>query len=160
MSATSQSPPASCRHGSDRRRSLRQKSRGTLPADGEAAHYRYDLIVLTFSTEIADSADRTVDSGARRDGVRSFQIGLAHGADKKLKTMKAERDPSLRRSTGRDLAPVKTAIMDEELEKLGLAFHVKAAARKRKVEPDAYEAGRTAGRKFEPWQGIEAADAA
>lgn len=130
-----------------------------LPADVEAAHYLYDLIALTFSTETAryKSCDMESNSGVRRDGVRSFQIGLARGISEKLHTMKSERDTALRRSTGRDLVLLKTSVIEEELEKLGLDFQAKAGRRKRRVEVGAYEAGRATGRKFEPRRGVTAA---
>jgi hypothetical protein len=130
-----------------------------LPADVEAAHYIYDLIVVTFATETARfrKEDMTMASSARRVSTRSFQIGLAHGIADKLKSMKAERDAANRLSAGRDLVPMKASVIDDELEKLGLAFHAKAQSRKRSVAPDAYHAGRAAGRKFEPRRGVEAA---
>jgi hypothetical protein len=130
-----------------------------LPADVEAAHYLYDLIVLTFATETArfKNEDIPIAAGARRSSTRSFQIGLAHGICDKLRSMKAERDAANRLSTGRDLVPIKASVIEDELEKLGLSFHVKTESRKRMVAPDAYHAGREAGRKFEPRRGVEAA---
>jgi len=127
-----------------------------LPADVEAAHYLHDLIVATFATETArfKAQDATVASSDRRVTTRSFQIGLAHGIRDKLTGMKAERDTANRRLTGRDLVPLKASVVDEELEKLGLSFRAKALGRKRKVAPDAYKAGRAAGRKFEPHRSV------
>jgi hypothetical protein len=129
-----------------------------LPLDVEAAHYLYDLIALTFASETAryKREDRELLSSPRRDGARSFQIGLAHGISDKLKLMKAERDAELRRSTGRDLVPVKTSVIEGELEKLGLNFYAKSVGRKRRVATEAYEAGRAAGKKFIPRRGVEA----
>lgn len=130
-----------------------------MSADVEAAHYLHDLIVMTFATETTrfKNEDMTIASGARRGSTRSFQIGLAHGICDKLMTMKAERDAANRFSTGRDLVPIKASVIDDELQKLGLSFHVKAESRKRMVAPDAYHAGREAGRRFEPRRGVEAA---
>ncbi len=130
-----------------------------LPADVEAAHYLYDLIVATFATETArfKNEDSTIASGTRRISTRSFQIGLAHGIRDKLRSMKAERDAANRLSTGRDLVPIKASVVEDELEKLGLSFHAKGQARKRRIAPDAYHAGREAGQKFEPRRGVEAA---
>ena len=129
-----------------------------LSADVEAAHYLYDLIVLTFATETArfKNEDIPIAAGARQSSTRSFQIGLAHGNCDRLRSMKAERDAANQLSTGRDLVP-RTTIIEDELEKLGLSFHVKTESRKRMVAPDAYHAGREAGRKFEPRRGVEAA---
>ncbi len=133
-----------------------------LPADVEAAHYLYDLICATFTaeTERFKREDAAIVSGARRDSAKSFQIGLAHGIGEKLKSMKAERDAANRRASGRDLVPMKASVIEDELEKLGLDFHARARRRKRLVQPGAYEAGRIAGRKFEPRRGLEVADAA
>jgi hypothetical protein len=130
-----------------------------LPADVEAAHYLHDLIVATFATETMQfkNADTMIASSQRRVSARSFEIGLAHGICDKLTSMKRERDAANRRSTGRDLVPLKTSIIDDEMEKLGLSFHAKGQKRKRKVAPDAYRAGREAGRKFEPRRGVAAA---
>ena len=130
-----------------------------LPADVEAAHYLYDLIVATFATETArfKNEDSTIASSTRRISTRSFQIGLAHGIRDKLRSMKAERDAANRLSTGRDLVPIKASVIEDELEKLGLSFHAKGQARKRRIAPDAYHAGHEAGRKFEPRRGVEAA---
>ena len=130
-----------------------------LPADVEAAHYLYDLIVATFATETArfKNEDSTIASSTRRISTRSFQIGLAHGIRDKLRSMKTERDAANRLSTGRDLVPIKASVIEDELEKLGLSFHAKGQARKRRIAPDAYHAGREAGQKFEPRRGVEAA---
>ena len=130
-----------------------------LPADVEAAHFLYDLIVVTFATETSrfKNEDLTVASSARRVSTRSFQLGLAHGIRDKLRSMKSERDVANRLSTGRDLVPIKASVIEDELEKLGLSFHAKAHSRKRMVAPGAYHAGREAGQKFEPRRGVEAA---
>ena len=130
-----------------------------LPADVEAAHFLYDLIVVTFATETSrfKNEDLTVASSARRVSTRSFQLGLAHGIRDKLRSMKSERDVANRLSTGRDLVPIKASVIEDELEKLGLSFHAKAQSRKRMVAPGAYHAGREAGKKFEPRRGVEAA---
>jgi hypothetical protein len=130
-----------------------------LPADVEGAHYLYDLIVATFTTETArfKNEDSMIASSTRLISTRSFQIGLAHGIRDKLRSMKAERDAANRLSTGRDLVPIKAAVIEDELEKLGLSFHAKGQTRKRRIAPDAYHAGREAGQKFEPRRGVEAA---
>lgn len=127
-----------------------------LRADVEAAHYLYDLIVLTFKTETASFKMRkqTVATHGRRRTAHSFQLGLAHGICDKLKVIKAERDTAMR-SSGRDLVPLKAAAIEDELEKLGLQFEGKASHRKRLVQSTAYEAGRDAGRRFEPHRGVE-----
>lgn len=127
-----------------------------LPADVEAARYLHELIVATFETETARFKRAEVAKGAdgRRVSAHSFQVGLAHGISDKLTGLKAERDAANRRATGRDLVPLKTSVIEDELEKLGLCFRAKSQNRKRKVAPGAYDAGRAAGRKFEPHRSV------
>src|SRR3984893_13811999 len=116
-----------------------------LPADVEAAHFLYDLIDVTFTTETTQFKTGAIygylDPDERRKAVNSFQIGLSHGIAGKLKTMKAERDVTNKTSSGRDLMPLKTSVIDDELTKLGLSFQVKSRARRKRVLVDAYEAG-------------------
>jgi hypothetical protein len=52
------------------------------------------------------------------------------------------------------LVPIKDAMIDDELERLGLTFHRRATARKR-VLSTAYNAGKEAGERFEYRPGIE-----
>ena len=51
----------------------------------------------------------------------------------------------MRTATGRDLVPVKEAVVEEELAKLGLRFQTRGGGRGRYVLRDAYEAGHEAG---------------
>jgi len=74
-----------------------------------------------------------------------------------VKRLKSGRSAANQVSTGRELVPIKASVIEDELEKLGLSFHVKTESRKRMVAPDAYHAGREAGRKFEPRRGVETA---
>lgn len=124
-----------------------------LPADVAAAHCIYDLVVLAFGTETAAFKKSSV-SGPK-PSTHSFQIGLAHGIAQKLQDMKSERDAANRASGGRELVPIKTSVIEEEIAKLGLAFEARQK-RKRRVEIDAFEAGVAAGRKFEPHRKVEA----
>ena len=82
-----------------------------LPADVEAAHFLYDSIYVTFTTETAQFKTGTIygrlDPDERRKAINSFQIGLSHGIAGKLKSMKAERDVANKTSSGRDLVPLK-----------------------------------------------------
>ena len=68
--------------------------------------------------------------------------------------MKAERDTSNRTSSGRDLVPLKTTVIDDELAKLGLSFHATSRCRRKRVLADAFEAGQIAGYQFEVRAGI------
>jgi hypothetical protein len=134
-----------------------------LPADVAAAHFLYDLIDVTFTTETAQFKTGAIygglDPDERRKAVNSFQIGLSHGIAGKLKIMKAERDAANKTSSGRDLVPLKTSVIDDELAKLGLSFQAKSRARRKNVLVDAYEAGQVAGHRFEVRAGIETANA-
>jgi Protein of unknown function (DUF2786) len=134
-----------------------------LPADVEAAHFLYDLIGVTFDTETARFKTGTIyaglETGERRNAVNSFQTGLSHGIGGKLKAMKAERDTSNRTSSGRDLVPLKTSVIEDELAKLGLSFHTASRGRRKRVLADAFEAGQIAGYQFEVRAGIEVANA-
>jgi hypothetical protein len=124
-----------------------------LSADVEAAHFLYDLIGMTFDTEAArfktGSIYASLETGERRNAVNSFQTGLSHGIGGKLKAMKAARDTSNRTSSGRDLVPLKTSVIDDELAKLGLSFHTTSRGRRKRVLADAFEAGQIAGYQFE-----------
>jgi hypothetical protein len=66
-----------------------------LPADVEAAHFLYDLIDVTFTTETTQFKTGAIygylDPDERRKAVNSFQIGLSHGIAGKLKTGRARR---------------------------------------------------------------------
>ena len=134
-----------------------------LPADVEAAHFLYDLIDVTFATETLQFKTGAIygrlDPDERRKAVNSFQIGLSHGIAAKLKTMKAERDAANETSSGRDLVPLKTSVIEDELTKLGLSFQAKSRARRKQILVDAYEAGQVAGRRFEVRAGLETSDA-
>jgi len=129
-----------------------------LPADVQAAVYLHDLIALAFVGETAafQAGDfyRSADSGHRRSATNSFQLGLARGINEKLRTLRQARDLASAGSNGRALVPIKDSMIDDEMERLGLTFHRKAAARK-KVLPDAYHAGKEAGERFEYRPGIE-----
>jgi Protein of unknown function (DUF2786) len=134
-----------------------------LPADVEAAHFLYDLIGVTFDTETTRFKTGTIyaslETDERRNAMNSFQTGLSHGIGGKLKAMKAERDTSNRTSSGRDLVPLKTSVIDDELAKLGLSFHSTSRGRRKRVLADAYEAGQIAGYQFEVRTGIGGATA-
>jgi hypothetical protein len=131
-----------------------------LPGDVEAAQYLYELVEMTFETETLAFKNGAfygeLFSSERRNGTNSFQLGLARGIAAKLDTLKKEREAALHRSSGRDLMIVKSSIVDEEVERLGLAFTYKPAGGKKYVLRDAYAAGREAGERFEYTPGIEA----
>ncbi len=127
-----------------------------LPADVEGAHYLYDLIAATLAGETAAFRQgplyRSHGSGQRAGATRSFQTGLVHGIVGKLHRLKQER-AAAQGSGGRDLVPVKESIIDDEMDKLGLAFHTRAV-RARRVLKDAFAAGQEAGEAFDVRPGI------
>jgi hypothetical protein len=129
-----------------------------LPADVQASAYLYDLIALAFVSETAAFQDgklyRAADSGHRRSATNSFQIGLARGINQKLQTLRQARAVASVGSDGRALVPIKDSMIDDEMERLGLTFHRRAASRRR-VLPTAFKAGKEAGERFEYRPGIE-----
>ena len=63
----------------------------------------------------------------------------------------------MRASTGRDLVPIKAAVVEDELAKLGMTFHSRSSSGGRHVLSEAFAAGREAGDRFECRPGIESA---
>jgi hypothetical protein len=123
-----------------------------LRADVTAAQYLYEMVERAFETEtdaFRAGALYAQMAGARRSATNSFQIGLGRGICGKLDSMRAARAASRRSGSGRDLVPVKAAMVDEELAKLGLDLHARGAARSRRVLTDAFAAGKAAGDRFE-----------
>jgi hypothetical protein len=123
-----------------------------LPADVEAARCVKDLVVSAFETETAaftrGALYREAAGSERRAMVKSFQLGLGGGISRKLLDLKRAREAAASKSTGRDLMIVKRSIVDEELEKLGFAFHAKQTRGKRVIS-DAYKEGLAASHRFE-----------
>lgn len=130
-----------------------------LPGDVEAAQYLYERVETALETELA--AFRKGDiygslaGGGRQKATSSFQHGLVRGIGAKLTARKAERDAKTFATTGRDLVPVKAAVVDEELDKLGLAFTQKSIAGSRMLLRDAFEADQVASGRFEIQSALE-----
>lgn len=123
-----------------------------LRADVVAAQYLYELVERAFETETA--LFRRGDlyremAGERRSATNSFQIGLARGIVAKLRTLRQTRDEFARSASGRDLVPIKAAMVEDELAKLGLNLKARSGKRNRTVISDAYAVGVEAGEKFE-----------
>jgi hypothetical protein len=124
-----------------------------LRGDVAAAQYLYEMVERAFATETA--AFRAGDlygrmHGERRSATNSFEIGLARGICDKLRAMRAARDAHLRSASGRDLVPMKAAIVDDEVAKLGLDLRAREMGqRSRRVLTDAFQAGKAAGQRFE-----------
>jgi hypothetical protein len=128
-----------------------------LRGDVAAARYLYEMVEHAFETET--DAFRTGDlyfemAGERRSATNSFQTGLARGIAGKLQTLRAARDTGLRSASGRDLVPVKAAMVAEEMEKLGLNLSRRDVGGARRVLSDAYAAGEAAGQRFEYAQAV------
>ena len=132
-----------------------------LPADVAGARYLYELVEQAFATETElFKRSELYDehrSGDRRSATQSFQTGLAHGIASKLDELRRQREETMRTATGRDLVPVKEAVVEEELAKLGLRFQTRGGGQGRYVLRDAYEAGHEAGDRFEYRPGITGA---
>ncbi len=123
-----------------------------LRGDVAAAQYLYEMVERAFQTET--DAFRASDvyfamAGERRSATNSFQTGLAQGIAGKLQSMRAARDAVMRSASGRDLVPVKAAMVDEEMAKLGLNLTKRVLSRAKSVLTGAFQAGQAAGERFE-----------
>ncbi len=125
-----------------------------LRGDVAAAHFLYDLILDTFESESAafraGKIYHEAGSGQRRTALNSFQYGLASGIAAKLDTIKQARTASTAVTTGFDLVAVKTSVVDDEIDRLGLNLTAKTSQSRRRVNPGAFAAGQIAGSRFEP----------
>jgi len=129
-----------------------------MPADVAGARYLHDLVEQAFETETDRFKSGSLYAGhlpgQRRGATTSFQTGLAHGIAGKLCALHAAREATLRTTTGRDLVPIKKAVLDEELAKLGMTFTARSGQKPRRVLSEAYHAGQEAGDRFEYRPGI------
>jgi hypothetical protein len=123
-----------------------------LRGDVMAAQYLYEMVERAFETETEAFHGSDLYgqmAGERRSATNSFQIGLGRGISSKLQAMRAARDASRRSASGRDLVPVKAAMVDEEMAKLGLDLRTREVGRGKRVLTDAFTAGEAAGQRFE-----------
>lgn len=123
-----------------------------LRGDVAAAQYLYEMVERAFETEtnVFRASDIYFEmAGERRSATNSFQIGLARGISDKLHALRAARDAGARSASGRDLVPMKAAIVDEEMQKLGLNLSSRILGRGKRVLTDAFAAGEVAGQQFE-----------
>lgn len=121
-----------------------------LPADVEAALYLIDLIKLAMDTETAKFKKHPLYLGA--SDARSFQLGMAFSITAKLNKIKAARQMN-KTSTGTDLVPVKSKIIDEEFNKLGLE-KLKSTKASTAITPGSFRVGTVAGQRFEITPGV------
>jgi hypothetical protein len=131
-----------------------------LHADVAAAETLYDIIAETFTVETATFKAGTTyaetPSGQRAQATKSFRYGLARGISDRLAELEAERGRHTTQTTGRDLVPVKRQVIDDALERLGLAFQT-TRRRRRGLDPESYHQGVASGRSFQPEPGVHAA---
>lgn len=123
-----------------------------LRADVVAAQYLYELVDRAFATETETFRRGELYrkmAGDRRSATNSFQYGLSRGISAKLRSLRVTRDAMNRSASGRDLVPVKAAVVEDELAKLGLNLTAKSVSRGKRVLSDAYAAGQQAGERFE-----------
>jgi hypothetical protein len=128
-----------------------------LPADVEVAHYLTELIDGAVRAELGRykvSADyRRFRHQERHLANASFALGMCASIADRLVAMKAERDGVIR-SSGRGLVVLKAAVVDSELERLGLKLRTVEAGPGRFVSADAYDAGGAAGETVSLHPGI------
>lgn len=131
-----------------------------LRADVAAAQYLYEMAERAFETETnrfrAGDIYAAIE-GERRSATHSFQLGMARGIVEKLRGLREARDENLRSASGRDLVPMKAALVEDEMAKLGLALRSGSSRRPKRVLSDAYDAGHEAGHRFEYAPGISEA---
>jgi len=118
-----------------------------LTGDIEVAHYLTELIDTAVRFELG-RYKTTHDYQRFRHQERhvanvSFALGMVASIADRLVAMKAARDEANHR-TGRDLVVLKAAVVDSEIEKLGLKLRMVERA-SRMVSPMAYDAGGVAG---------------
>ncbi|CAN5784228.1 DUF2786 domain-containing protein [soil metagenome] len=118
-----------------------------LRSDIEVAHYLAEVIDTAVRSETGrykTSADyQRFRHQERHMANASFALGMVASIADKLTAMKAARD-TVNHRTGRDLVVVKAAVVDSEIEKLGLKLRMVERA-SRLVSPLAYDAGGAAG---------------
>jgi hypothetical protein len=121
-----------------------------LRSDIEAAHYLTELVDSAVRAELGrykTTADyRRFRHQERHMANASFTLGMVASIADKLAVMKAARDDANQR-TGRDLVVLKAAVVDSEIEKLGLELRTLPRA-SRMISPLAYDAGGAAGASF------------
>ena len=119
----------------------------------EMARYVYDVVALALQTGWVTHKRGQRFIRYADDERGSFLIGMAVSIAEKLTAMKADRDESTRRTTGRDLVVVRHAVVETEFAKLDLNLRRGRSSGKR-VAAGAYLAGQQAGQQFTIRKGI------
>jgi hypothetical protein len=119
-----------------------------LRSDVEVAHYLAELIDGAVRAELGRykvSADyKRFRHQERHLANASFTLGMCASIADRLVAMKAERDGVIQ-SSGRGLVVLKAAVVDTELQKLGLKLRAVQEGPGRMISPLAYDAGGAAG---------------
>jgi hypothetical protein len=128
-----------------------------LPSDTEVALYLAELIDNSVRSELGryktTHAYQRFRHQDRHLAHGSFTLGMVMSIARKLTDMKDARDAA--RNLGRrDLVVLKSAVVDTELEKLGLELR-QVRRPTRMVSPVAYDAGGVAGASLTIQQGIQ-----
>lgn len=128
-----------------------------LPADVEVAHYLTELIDGTVRAELGrykvSAGYKRFRHQDRHLANASFALGMCASIADRLVAMKAERDGAIRNSD-RGLVVLKAAVVDTELDRLGLKLRTVEAGPARPITPDAYDAGGVAGEMVSLHPGI------
>lgn len=124
-----------------------------LAEDVAAAEALHRLVASTLATELARFRAGQIPGDAaparRARASRDFCAGLVTRISHALETMKADRRNERLRATGQDLVERKLALVDAELERMGLDFH-SMADRQRILDRRAWRLGMRAGEGFDP----------
>ncbi len=129
-----------------------------MPADVQAAVRLMAGIGRAFETEgntfRSGKEYRRGRGGRRRELHTSFISGLVEGIQFQLDMMRTAREAMLQRSGSGSHSLARTSIVDAEVARLGLRFRSSRPA-ERRLNVDAYDAGRIAGRRMELASGMK-----
>lgn len=153
-----------CRHWVER--TIENKLRHIffgLPADVLGAHAIYEKIEEAFEseTEKFKKTDiyRQYDQGGRRQSTISFQEGMIDGVIKKLNALKKKRNEVFQQNYGRSLVPIKSALINNEIEELGLELTMTGKNSPRSIIKEAYKKGEIAGESIMLEEKLNSAEA-
>lgn len=128
-----------------------------LRSDVEVAHYLAEVIDGAVRAELGRykvSADyKRFRHQERHLANASFTLGMCASIADRLVAIKAERDRVIR-SNGRGLVVLKAAVVDTELERLGLKLRTVESDAGRMISPMAFDAGGAAGERVSLHPGI------
>lgn len=121
----------------------------------------HDVMIAEYITKICDWAiiwggEDFKKTPAWTDATKSrrtrlkqdYQYGMSCRLAERLREMKEKQMFDDKKTTGRDLVVVKSAIVESEFDKLGLSLRSAKRSRARNVDPAAFAAGQNAGDKI------------